>query len=465
MSEAASATPTKSRFLPWLVLGMTLAILAGAILFSTLTLRRAMRQQIKQQDGITLYASSFVQPSLLDDLGPEIASDPELGFSARSEEMFETASKGGALALRLFDASGLLQMGLPLPAKTRRLTAEEFAAMQRFQPVSSFDPSADMRDFGIESLGAPVVRALIPLKAEGKLVGAAEFVLDGHKVASALRALDRDLWRSSLEVFAAAGVIIALSLALAYRRLNRINLLLSQRTQSLLRANHELMLAAKTSAIGAITAHLIHDLKNPLFGLQSFVQTRGSGDDEDWDNAAHAAERMQKLIAEVVRILQEEKTVEHYELSVPELFTLLKKKLAPEAEKAGVELVIGETFEETMLNRNANVISLVLTNLAQNAIQATGRGGQVTLNATRTAEGATFEVSDTGPGLPPSLLQNLFTPCRSTKSGGTGLGLAISKHLANHLGAELRLKQSSTEGSTFELRVSERVFASEPALS
>src|SRR3954469_16955493 len=109
MSEAASATRQRSRYLPWLVLGMILCILAGAILLSTLHLRRGMRQQIIQQDGITLYASSFIQPNLLDDLPSEAADDPELGFSALAEQMletFENASKQGALALRLFDREG-----------------------------------------------------------------------------------------------------------------------------------------------------------------------------------------------------------------------------------------------------------------------------------------------------------------------------------------------------------------------
>src|SRR6476659_2868820 len=124
MSEAASATQKRSKYLPWLVLGTILCILAGAILLSTLHLRRAMRQQIIQQDGITLYASSFIQPSLLDDLGSEVASDPELSFAVLAEQMFETASKGGALAVRLFDAKGQFQMPFGLPAAPRILNTE-----------------------------------------------------------------------------------------------------------------------------------------------------------------------------------------------------------------------------------------------------------------------------------------------------------------------------------------------------
>ncbi len=463
MSEAASAAEPGSWHAPWpwLVLGMILSILAASILFSTLHLRRAMRQQIIQQDGIILYASSFVQPSLLDELGPEIASDPELSFAVLAEKMFETASKGGALALRLFDREGELQMAAPIPAAPRRLSSAEVTAMNRFQPISSFDPKAEMTDFGVESITGPVLLALVPLKTDGRLVGSAEFVLNGRNVAMALAGLDHSLWLSSIGIFLVAGAIISISLFWAYQRVLRSNRLLSDRTQSLLRANHELMLAAKTSAIGAIAAHLIHDLKSPLFGLQSFVRARGAGDDEDWEHAADAAERMQRLIGEVVRILQEEKTSVGYELAVPELFDLLRAKLTPEAEKTGLDLTFKGGFDETLLNRDANIILLVLTNLAQNALQSTPRGGQLTISAQQSETGGFFQVSDTGPGLPPHVVQNLFTPCRSTKTGGTGLGLAISKHLANHLGGELSLKQTSRGGTIFELRVPARVFTSQ----
>src|SRR5262249_27207170 len=151
-----------------------------------------------QQDGITLYASSFVQPSLLDELGPEIAADPELSFAAMAEQMFETASKGGALAVRLFDAKGQFQMASPSPASPRALTEEELAAMRKWQPITSFERNGEATD--VDSHPGPVLRALIPLKAQGRLVGAAEFVLDGHNVAVALRELDRDMWVSSVVI-------------------------------------------------------------------------------------------------------------------------------------------------------------------------------------------------------------------------------------------------------------------------
>jgi signal transduction histidine kinase len=242
--------------------------------------------------------------------------------------------------------------------------------------------------------------------------------------------------------------------------LQQTNRSLVERTESLLRANHELTLSAKTSAIGAITAHLIHDLKSPLFGLQSFVAARAAGDDQDWAVAIDSAARMQKMIAEVVRILQEDKASEAYELSLPELLSVLQGKISGMENSGRVRFEIAHGLENVFTNRDANILLLIMTNLVQNALHATPRDGAVFVRARKAAEnggdGAVFEVADTGAGLPRHVLSNLFTPCRSTKSGGTGLGLAISKQLAAQIGAELSLKETSERGTTFQLALARR---------
>jgi len=239
------------------------------------------------------------------------------------------------------------------------------------------------------------------------------------------------------------------------------NKLLADRTRSLLRANHELTLSAKTSAIGAITAHLIHDLKNPLFGLQSFVTARGSTEEEDWNIAQNTTERMQRVIGEIVRILQEEKMTEKYELSIKEVLALLQTNLQPQCSSAGIQFTTECDANGSVMNRDANIILLVITNIVQNAIQATPREGRISVKAADGSGCLLFTMRDNGPGLPESIRSTLFTPSRSTKKDGSGLGLAISKQLANHIGADLTLKETSRAGTIFELRVPERVVVAE----
>jgi signal transduction histidine kinase len=98
-------------------------------------------------------------------------------------------------------------------------------------------------------------------------------------------------------------------------------------------------------------------------------------------------------------------------------------------------------------SRTANLISLILVNLLENAIEATPPDGKVSLAITSQGEQVYFRVRDEGAGFPEDFRERLFLPCKSTREGGCGIGLAISKQIANYLGARLELEESSSQGS------------------
>jgi signal transduction histidine kinase len=139
---------------------------------------------------------------------------------------------------------------------------------------------------------------------------------------------------------------------------------------------------------------------------------------------------------------------------------LLRRQVGSQAKEHGVRLEIRNETEGVLPNREANIILMVLTNLARNAIQALAEGGEVVVETSSENGDVLFEVADNGPGLPDHIQATLFTPSRSTKARGTGLGLAISKQLANHLGADLILKKTSEHGTTFQLRLPAAAFQS-----
>jgi len=98
-------------------------------------------------------------------------------------------------------------------------------------------------------------------------------------------------------------------------------------------------------------------------------------------------------------------------------------------------------------------LNQVLLNLLSNAVKYTPEGGTVTLVCEEAAGGRVrFEVRDTGPGIPPEKLGQLFTPFeRLGVSGveGTGLGLALSKGLAEAMGGTIGAESRVGQGSTF----------------
>ncbi|HSI03578.1 MAG TPA: ATP-binding protein, partial [Myxococcota bacterium] len=94
----------------------------------------------------------------------------------------------------------------------------------------------------------------------------------------------------------------------------------------------------------------------------------------------------------------------------------------------------------------------VLMNLLLNALQATPRGGTVTLRAEATdREWVTINVDDSGPGVPPDKRDRIFEPFFTTKDTGSGLGLPlVHSTVSQHCGV-VRVASSPEGGARFAL--------------
>ena len=295
----------------------------------------------------------------------------------------------------------------------------------------------------------PVLEVVVPVPdpETGAIAGFARFLLRGEGLAAEYAELDANLRQQALTAFALAGGAMTLVLGWAFHRLGQSN-------RRLLRANHELALAAKTSAVGAVASHLIHGLRNPLAGLQQFVLGRGDGaSGGDWTDAAATARRMKAMIDDVVRVLREDSGDTGYEISTDELLHLVGRKVGQRAEERQVLLKTSAQGGAMLANRDANLVQLILENLAVNAVQATPSGREVSVTMRSVQGRLSFSVTDQGPGLPAAVRAALFTPVTSTKAGGTGIGLALSGQLARHLGAELGLVRTGADGTEFCLRL------------
>ena len=99
----------------------------------------------------------------------------------------------------------------------------------------------------------------------------------------------------------------------------------------------------------------------------------------------------------------------------------------------------------------------ILLNLLSNAIKFTPPGGKITVTCSPTKDRMLVKVTDTGIGIPPDKLDQIFEPfiqlARGQTAGavGTGLGLSISRDLARAMGAELTAESTLDGGSTFIL--------------
>ena len=248
------------------------------------------------------------------------------------------------------------------------------------------------------------------------------------------------------------GLLMALPIAFLVFRLVE--------TRRDLRAAHgELGFATRTAALGTLTAHLLHGLRNPVAGLHQVVSTRTPQlvHQDDWIAAAESTRRMKSLIEEVTRILREDSDLPGYELSPPEIFDHLCRRFHRVAAEKKVRIECEASVLRSVDNHIANLVLVVLENLVINALEASPHAGVIVLLFAEEAEGLVFKVIDEGPGIPASLVPHLFQPGSTGKVGGSGLGLALSRQLARAAGAVLDLESTGPNGTVFRLILPSRL--------
>jgi signal transduction histidine kinase len=467
------ATPRRRFATPVPLIAVT-AVAFGLVASAlTLRLRADLRDQILRREAEALASMVALQQGrAADELARfGLGSDPADWFPL----LLETSRLRGVVALRLFDAAGELRDALPLPVSAR-LAPRDWGRLQQGESFARLREAmdADALRVGdpepVETGGVPLLEVLAPLQTPGgtEFGGAAHYWIDGTAMAREFARLDRSLWlRGGVAAGVGAAIVLA-ALVWAFRRLRAAHRELQERSEDLARANREFSLAAKTSAVGAITAHLIHGLKNPLAGLEGYVSNQ-PGDlspagGAEWRAALETTQRIRTLVNEVVSILREEQTGgARYRVTTAELLGAAEEKLQPFARSRGVAFSCRADDEAELPGRRAHLVLLVLDNLLRNACEAVPPGGRVVLTATRVGGDAVFTVEDNGPGLAPAVRDQVFQPVTSTKTGGGGIGLVLSHQLAQHAGGLLTLEKSDARGCRFRLAVP--VAAPAPVLS
>lgn len=215
------------------------------------------------------------------------------------------------------------------------------------------------------------------------------------------------------------------------------------------------------ASVGHLSAIIAHEIRNPLTGIRTTIQYVGKklGD-------AHAVLRvdLEDAIKELDRI--EQFTTDLLEFSRPKSFQLLTQDLTPVLEKvldnlekqfadAGVSVKRDFAAELPSIPIDADAIQQVFLNLALNALEAVGTGGQlrVTTSSRRYRSRLAVEVAfhDTGCGIPEEIIEKIFDPFYTTKSAGTGLGLSISLQIVREHQGRITVRNRSQGGTTFRL--------------
>jgi len=433
--------------------GLLVAIFATMVVLFRSKLRGEIRQTIINLDATVLLPVAQRQ------LSQRYAAST--GPSDLLAAVLESAQQENMLGVAIFDEKGHTLRYAPDSLIFAELPMDDYLRLLKFEPISRFFPEFPLSRYfaGVAATpsqqATPVLEVLLPLhgREPGKIVGFAQYYIYARSLADELSLIDQRINRQTAATLGIGAALIAVVVAAAYLGLRSAQGVILERNDRLVQMNFELTLAAKASALGQITSHLIHGLQGPVASLRGVVAGRDSGCEaaSDWKTVAEYTDRMQAIIQHAVALLGDSDTHTSFELSGHELAAIVRQRNEAAAVKKGVCLSVSGGFQHSLGSHRGGVLCLITSNLVQNAIDATSAGSGVAVAFRNGGETATVSVSDEGHGISDELRPHLFEPGRTGRPGGTGLGLAISQLLARQIGATLLLESTGPRGTTFLL--------------
>jgi len=223
----------------------------------------------------------------------------------------------------------------------------------------------------------------------------------------------------------------------------------------------------RLAALGQMAAGLAHEIRNPLGaikGAAQFLQPTASGlgvadpagTKEFLNIIVEEVNRLNKIVSQFLDYARPYRG-EQRQLEVNDVIRKTLQLLAKEGAGKGIEVVPTLVDGLPPVRADAEQLLQVFLNLALNAVQAMAEGGRLFVSssirrATRRGAAAAFlevRFRDTGVGIPPGDLRNLFIPFFTTKDKGTGLGLPISQRIIENHGGTIEVRSQAGAGATF----------------
>lgn len=207
----------------------------------------------------------------------------------------------------------------------------------------------------------------------------------------------------------------------------------------------------REAVLGRLSATLAHEVRNPLTGVITAIETlRKFGDREDVRaEALDFMERGMRALTDVTdATLATHRPDAEGSRFGPQDLVDVRRLVAPEARRAGVALHVASTLEAPVPVAGSEVRQ-VLLNLLLNAVEASPAGGSVTLHCAANDARLRLEITDEGGGLPQELARSLEDGVEPT--GSAGLGIAVTIRLLRRLQARVAVDVRSGRGSRIAL--------------
>ncbi len=218
----------------------------------------------------------------------------------------------------------------------------------------------------------------------------------------------------------------------------------------------------RLSSLGTMVAAVVHEVRNPLVSLSTFVQLVEDrvGDRQFFQSAMPVVkaelDRVGKMLETLLSYTHVNKAVlgpVYFDV----IFERVRLLLEPHAKRFGVKLFVDHRTDGPVVRGDEDRLMQVVFNLVMNAVEASPPGGTVKVEWDRIFRGGEYygavRVTDQGPGIPAADRSHIFLPFFTTKANGSGLGLSVSLQIVEEHHGFLEVSDNPGGGAVFTMGI------------
>jgi two-component system NtrC family sensor kinase len=220
--------------------------------------------------------------------------------------------------------------------------------------------------------------------------------------------------------------------------------------------------ADRLASIGEMAAGIAHEIKNPLAGISaavSIIKDDMTPDDSRKTILGEVLQQLQRLDKTVNDLLffGKPSLPEFNCVDINSIITTTLKFASQHRGGGNIEKILELEPDLPPVFADGKQMQQVFLNIILNAFQAMSDGGVLSITTCKLlrndGEFVRIDITDTGPGIPPQILEKIFTPFYTTKAQGTGLGLPICRKLVHLHNGDIHVASDYDKGTVFTVEL------------
>jgi signal transduction histidine kinase len=222
----------------------------------------------------------------------------------------------------------------------------------------------------------------------------------------------------------------------------------------------ELQRAERSAVVGRLASGIAHEIRNPLNFINLSIDhlrekfgPQTAGPRAEYTHILTTIKdelaRLNRLVSDFLSYGRPAK-LKLREVDARSLIEEVRSLVAAQSEQQNVKISILQNGNgNSKVQADAEQLKTCFSNLMINAVQAMPEGGSLEITVSPNSSQVEIDFTDSGPGISPQALEQIFEPYYSTKETGIGLGLPLTKKIIEEHGGQIAVKSELDKGTVF----------------